>query len=103
MFEDSLHCVSDASQTDLGEEIARRLDALPAVQFSPLPSAEVREAESVLNHDFLTSDYFQSLKMGALCVEPQSRKIVFKTSGEFGDGGYEPVTVKNETSRILLN
>ena len=103
MFEDSLNCVSDASQTDLGEEIARRLDALPAVQFSPLPSAEVREAESVLNHDFLASDYFQSLKMGALCVEPQSRKIVFKTSGEFGDGGYEPVTVKNETARLRLS
>lgn len=103
MFEDSLNCVSDASQTNLGEEIARRLDALPAVQFSPLPSAEVREAESGLNHDFLTSDYFQSLKMGALCVEPQSRKIVFKTSGEFGDGGYEPVTVKNETARLRLS
>lgn len=41
--------------------------------------------------------------MGALCVEPQSRKIVFKTSGEFGDGGYEPVTIKNETARLRLS
>lgn len=41
--------------------------------------------------------------MGAFCVEPQSRKIVFKAAGGFGgDASYNEVPVKSDTARQRL-
>ena len=44
----------------------------------------------------------KSLKPDALCVEPQSRKIVFKTAAAFGESDYDIFPVKNETARLRL-
>ena len=40
--------------------------------------------------------------MGAYCVEPQSRKIVFKVAGSFGDASYTALPVKNDGARQRL-
>ncbi|SCM69906.1 conserved hypothetical protein [uncultured Desulfovibrio sp.] len=101
MFQDALNCVAP-SDIDLGAEIAKRVQVLPPMQYVPReesPAAAVSEAR---NEAFIASDYFQSLKMGAFCVEPQSRKIVFKAAGGFGDSTYEAVPIKNDTARQRL-
>ena len=103
MFADALNCVEDTPATDLGQEIESRLAILPAAQFRPREQQQEKApASQTLNREFIASAYFQALKMGALCLEPRSRKIVFKTSGNFGDGGYEPVSTKSEAARQRL-
>ena len=102
MFQDALHCVSDAPLVDLGHEIAKRLEALPRNLYVPRVESGESAAKAVLNEEFINSAYFQALKMGALCVEPQSHTIVFKTSGEFGGGSYGFIAVKNDTARQRL-
>ena len=102
MFHDALNCVSDAPLMDLGHEIAKRLEALPGNLYVPHTEAVENTVTEERNEDFISSAYFQSLKMGALCVEPQSRKVVFKTAGDFGGGSYDVYQVKNDTARQRL-
>ena len=37
-----------------------------------------------------------------MCVEPKSRKIVFKTAAAFGESDYDLLPVKNDTARLHL-
>ena len=97
MYRDSLNCVADPS-LDLGAEIEKRLGVLPQV-YVPREEAEEKHIGAKLNEEFIASSYFQSLKLGAYCVEPQSRKIVFKCAGDFGGSVYGFVPVKNDTAR----
>ena len=102
MFEGALNCLPDPAHTDLGQEIAARLDVLPANCFVPQDENPLNTEVRVRNADFIRSPYFQSLKADALCVEPQSRKIVFKTAAAFGESDYDIFPVKNETARLRL-
>jgi predicted RNA methylase len=99
MYRDSLNCVGDPS-LDLGAEIEKRLGVLPQEVYIPREEAEEkRAAAKKYNEAFIASPYFQSLKLDAFSVEPQSRKIVFKTAGLFGDSAYAFLSVKNDTAR----
>ena len=102
MFEGALNCLPDPVHADLGQEIAARLDVLPADCFIPREENPLNTEVRVRNADFIRSPYFQSLKTDALCVEPQSRKIVFKTAVAFGESDYDIFPVKNETARLRL-
>lgn len=102
MFEGALNCLPDPAHADLGQEIAARLDVLPADCFVPREENPLNTEVRVRNADFIRSPYFQSLKADALCVEPQSRKIVFKTAAAFGESDYDIFPVKNETARLRL-
>ncbi|MDL2267575.1 DEAD/DEAH box helicase family protein [Desulfovibrio sp. OttesenSCG-928-G15] len=102
MFQDALNCVADAPLMDLGHEIMKRLNVLPRNAFVPRVETVDSAAAQERNEEFIGSEYFQSLKMGALCVEPQSRKIVFKSSDSFGGGSYDFYPVKNDTARQRL-
>ena len=102
MFEGALNCLPDPVHADLGQEIAARLDVLPADCFIPREENPLNAEVRVRNADFIRSPYFQSLKTDALCVEPQSRKIVFKTAAAFGESDYDIFPVKNETARLRL-
>ena len=102
MFEGALNCLPDPAHTDLGQEIAARLDVLPADCFVPREENPLNTEVRTRNADFIRSPYFQSLKADALCVEPQSRKIVFKTAAAFGESDYDIFPVKNETARLRL-
>lgn len=102
MFEGALNCLPDPAHADLGQEIAARLDVLPADCFVPQEENPLNTEVRVRNADFIRSPYFQSLKADALCVEPQSRKIVFKTAAAFGESDYDIFPVKNETARLRL-
>lgn len=102
MFEGALNCLPDPAHADLGQEIAARLDVLPAGCFVPQEENPLNTEVRVRNADFIRSPYFQSLKADALCVEPQSRKIVFKTAAAFGESDYDIFPVKNETARLRL-
>lgn len=102
MFEGALNCLPDPAHADLGQEISARLDALPADCFVPREESPQNTDVRVRNADFIRSPYFQSLKTDALCVEPQSRKIVFKTAAAFGESDYDILPVKNETARQRL-
>ena len=102
MFEGALNCLPDPAHADLGQEIAARLDVLPANCFVPQEENPLNTEVRVRNADFIRSPYFQSLKADALCVEPQSRKIVFKTVAAFGESDYDIFPVKNETARLRL-
>lgn len=98
MYEGALKCVAE-NDPDLGEEIASRLSCLPDDVFQPREQPSPVSLEDKRDQTFLDSEYFQSLKMGALAVEPNSGKIVFKTSGEFGRASYDYYEVKNEAAR----
>ena len=102
MYEGALSCVPDPAHADLGQEISNRLDALPADCFIPREEDPLNTEVRVRNADFISSPYFQSLKTDALCVEPQSRKIIFKTAAAFGESDYDILPVKNETARLRL-
>ena len=102
MFEGALNCLPDPVHADLGQEISNRLDVLPADCFIPREENPLNTEVRVRNADFIRSPYFQSLKADALCVEPQSRKIVFKTAAAFGESDYDIFPVKNETARLRL-
>ncbi len=102
MFEGALNCLPDPDHADLGQEIAARLDVLPADCFVPQEENPLNTEVRVRNADFIRSPYFQSLKADALCVEPQSRKIIFKTAAAFGESDYDLLPVKNETARLRL-
>ena len=101
MYEGALSCITD-TPLELGPEIAKRLDSLPADCFVPREESPLNTEVRVRNADFIRSPYFQALKAGALCVEPQSRKIVFKTAAAFGENDYDILPVKNETARQRL-
>ena len=75
---------------------------LPADCFVPQEENPLNTEVRVRNADFIRGSYFQSLKTDALCVEPQSRKIVFKTAAAFGESDYDIFPVKNETARLRL-
>ena len=102
MFRDALNCVSDKPLMDLRHEISNRLEVLPPDQFVPRLDTQQPVTSAKVNEEFINSSYFQSLKMGALCVEPDSRKIVFKVTGDYGEAAYDPFPVKNETARQRL-
>lgn len=102
MYEGALSCVSGTPPGELGPEIVKRLEALPADCFVPRDESPLNTEVRVRNADFLRSPYFQALKNGALCVEPQSRKIVFKVASAFGESDYDLLSVKNETARLRL-
>lgn len=99
---DAVSCVPDPGHADLGQEIAERLDVLPAGRFVPQVENPFNTEVRTRNAEFIRSPYFQSLKMDALCVEPQSRKIVFKTAAAFGESDYDILPVKNEGVRQRL-
>lgn len=101
MFQDALNCVA-SPDIDLSAEISKRLAVLPPMQYTPRTERAEEVDSAKRNEAFIASAYFQSLKMGALCVEPQSRKIVFKTAGGFGDASYDEVPVKSDTARQRL-
>lgn len=101
MYEGALSCITD-TPLELGPEISKRLDALPADCFVPREESPLNTEVRVRNANFIRSPYFQALKAGALCVEPQSRKIVFKTAAAFGESDYDILPVKNETARQRL-
>ena len=103
MFQDSLNCVAPSSPDfDLGQEIGKRLRVLPPMQYTPRTEIVENLTSEKRDEDFIASEYFQSLKMGAYCVEPQSRKIVFKVAGSFGDASYTALPVKNDGARQRL-
>lgn len=102
MFEGALNCLPDPAHADLGQEIAARLDVLPADCFVPREENPLNAEIRTRNAEFIRSPYFQSLKMDALCVEPQSRRLVFKTAAAFGESDYDIFPVKNETARLRL-
>ncbi len=101
MYEGALSCITD-TPLELGPEIAKRLDALPADCFVPREESPQNTEVRVRNADFIRSPYFQALKPGALCVEPQSRKIAFKVASAFAESDYDLLPVKNETARLRL-
>ena len=102
MYEDALSCVSGTPPGELGPEIVKRLEALPTNCFVPRKESPLHTEVRVRNAEFIRSSYFQALKTGALCVEPQSRKIVFKVASAFGESDYDLLPVKNETARLRL-
>ena len=102
MYADALNCRMDLLNNDLGQEIAKRLDVLPENIFVPREEHPLNTTVRVRNADFIKSDYFQSLKMNALCVEPRTGRIVFKTAGEFGASDYDIQPVKNDAARLRL-
>ena len=101
MYAKELFCLT-STPVEFGPEIAKRLEALPADCFIPREESPQNTEVRVRNADFIRSDYFQGLKTGALCVEPQSRKIVFKVASAFGESDYDILPVKNESSRLRL-
>lgn len=103
MFQNSLNCVAPSSPNfDLGQEIEKRLRVLPPMQYTPRTEIVENLTSKKRDEAFIASEYFQSLKMGAYCVEPQSRKIVFKVAGSFGDTSYTVLPVKNDGARQRL-
>ena len=74
-----------SSTTAMTVSYTHLLDVLPADCFIPREENPLNTEVRVRNADFIRSPYFQSLKTDALCVEPQSRKIVFKTAAVFGE------------------
>lgn len=102
MFEGSANCVADQN-IDLAEEIRKRLSVLPEMAFKPQDTPAPDTKEKSRNTDFINSQYFRELKFGALAVEPQSHKIVFKTGGSLGQADYEYLTVKNDGARQRLS
>ncbi len=102
MYADALNCRMDLVNHDLGQEIAKRLNVLPENIFVPREENPLNTTVRVRDADFIRSDYFQSLKMNALCVEPRTGKIVFKTAGEFGTSDYDIQPVKNDAARLRL-
>lgn len=103
MYAGNLTCQQDPDKPDLGNEIAQRLAALPENAFVPREDHIEETVQTRKNDKFLESDYFRSLKPGALAVEPMSGKIVFKISSNFGNGDYDFVPVKNETARARIS
>lgn len=101
MYQKELSCVTD-TPLELGPEIAKRLEAFPADCFIPREESPQHTEVRTRNADFISSKYFQGLKTGALCVEPQSREIVFKMASAFGKSDYDILPVKNETARLRL-
>ena len=101
MYAKELFCLT-STPVEFGPEIAKRLDALPAGCFVPREESPQNTEVRTRNADFISSDYFQGLKTGALCVEPQSRKIAFKVASAFGESDYDILPVKNESSRLRL-
>lgn len=61
---------------DLGQEIANRLDVLPPRLFVP-KKAETGEnaAKAVLNEEFISSSYFQALKMERCASNLKAAKL----------------------------
>ncbi|MDR2821021.1 MAG: DEAD/DEAH box helicase family protein [Desulfovibrio sp.] len=100
MYQDALNCVADAS-LDLGQEIEKRLGLLPEV-YVPQAEARVDAPAAGRDEEFISSSYFQSLKTDAFCVEPQSRKIIFKCFDGVGQATYDFVPVKNDMARQRL-
>jgi predicted RNA methylase len=92
MYAGTISCEADPV-LDLGAEIENRLDFLPEV-YAPLYEAAEKTLGSQRNEELIHSPYFQTLKIGAYCVEPQSRKVIHKVAGAFGDSTYEFVPVK---------
>ena len=100
-YEKELFCIT-TTPVEFGPEIVKRLEALPADCFVPRNENPLNAEVRVRNADFIRSPYFQALKTGALCVEPQSRKIAFKVASAFGENDYDLLPVKNETARLRL-
>ena len=103
MYAGSLTCAQDPDKPDLGNEIAQRLAALPQDTFVVRENQIEETAQEKRNEKFLESDYFRSLKPGALAVEPMSGKIIFKIASNFGNGTYDYLSVKNDTARTRIS
>ena len=101
-YQSEVNCVAD--NLDLGEEIERRLSVLPSDVFVPREAREQRlqAGEERKDKDFIASPYFQSLKVGAYCLEPRTGKIVVKTEGDLGVASYEPAQLRRESERPRL-
>ena len=87
--EQRVRCVS---QTNLGEEIARRLNTLPAVQSSPLPLPKTVKPKACLPD-------FRLLPVPQNGHSALNLKADKSSSGlpDSGDGGYGSATIKKET------
>ena len=101
-FQDTVNCVAP-KDIDLSEEINKRLEVLPETIFVPQTIKSInQEDKSSQNEEFIKSDYFGGLKIGAFCIEPRTQTIVRKINGVLGEITYEPVTLKRETERPRL-
>jgi N12 class adenine-specific DNA methylase len=100
MYAGTILCEADPS-LDLGLEIENRLGFLPEVYIPQHETAE-KILGSQRNEELINSLYFQSLKTGAFCVEPQSRKIVYKTIGYYGDSSYAFLSVKSDMAQSRI-
>ncbi|MDR3175019.1 MAG: DEAD/DEAH box helicase family protein, partial [Desulfovibrio sp.] len=100
MYAGAITCEADPT-LDLGPEIEKRLSMLPEV-YVPQNEPVEQALTDRRNEEFIASGAFKALKVGAYCVEPQSRKIVFKTVGYYGDASYAFLPVKNETARSRI-
>ena len=102
MFEGALNCLPDPAHADLGRAIGERLDVLPEGRFIPQAENPLKPEVRARDGKFIRSPYFQGLKQDALCVEPQTGKIVFKTVSAFGESDYDVLQVNTETARLRL-
>lgn len=99
-FQGTVNCLAE-NTIDLASEIKSRIEALPSNIYSPR-SISAECIATKYNEEFIASRYFASLKMGAFCVEPISKKIVFKSPGPFGSDSYKIVPLKNDSERQRL-
>lgn len=102
-FAKAINCI--AGELDLGAEIEQRLAVLPQDVFTPRtapvppePMSETKDAD----RELLGSPYFDSLKFGALCVEPRTGRIVQKVEGEMGAASYDVVPLKRDSDQKRL-
>lgn len=100
-FRDLIHCVADDS-TDLAAEIEKRLSALPQDVFTPVQSRQDPLVQRAIDHVFLKSPYFKSLKPGAFCLEPKTNVVVYKKIADFGEYTYAPVPIKRDSEQLRL-
>ena len=102
-FAKAINCV--AGELDLGAEIEQRLAVLPQDVFTPHTAPATPKpmaSETDADRELLGSTYFDSLKFGALCVEPRTGRIVQKVEGEMGAASYDVVQLKRDSEQKRL-
>ncbi len=98
MFGNSVNCKSDIAPEQFTQAIQERLHVLPQNVYVPTVETEPK-IEEKRDTNFIATKYFQSLKVGALCVEPRTQKIVTKTTGDFGQHSYDYATIKSDIAQ----
>ena len=101
-YRETINCEAP-SETYLKDEILARLEVLPQNVYAPQASQKRTESEDLsLDTSFIDSPYFKALKEGAFCKEPRTGRIIYKTSGEYGNAIYAPVPIKRDSERVRL-